>query len=286
MVFGDNFFKKFQKVFLIFLIAIVFTSLGVFWFIYSPTNKLEIDFLDVGQGDATLIKTPSGQNILIDGGPDNNVIAKLSENMFWWDKQIDLMILTHPHDDHLVGLIDVIKRYRVKKILYTGVKHSSPAYLEWRELIQEKKIPTTIITHPQTINFSENCYLDILYPEESFLNKEVSNLNNSSIVSKLFCKEKYFLFTGDAETEIEEELVKKNIILCANILQVGHHGSDTSSSKDFLQAVGCSDFKAIVSAGKDNDFGHPSRRILKRLERAGASVYETEKQGTIKFYFE
>ena len=242
---------------------------------------MEVAFLDVGQGDASLIKTPFGQNILIDGGSDYKIIERLEEELPWWDATIDLMILTHPHNDHVAGLIFVLERYDVKKILYTGVVHSVPAYLEWLKIIKAKNIPLVIIDRPQEIIFGNNCFLDIIYPRKSLLAKSVNNLNNSSIVAELDCEDRTVLFMGDAETEVEEELIKIGDLGSVEILKVGHHGSNTSSNQEFLELVNPQ--KAIISAGKDNKFGHPSLRIIKRLERLGAEILRTDLDGTIRF---
>ncbi|MCK4553409.1 MBL fold metallo-hydrolase, partial [Candidatus Parcubacteria bacterium] len=186
---------------------------------------------------------------------------------------------THPHDDHVTGLIDVIKRYKVEKILYTGVVHSSPNYLVWLELIRDRKIPLTIIDRPQIIEFGENCELQIIYPRESLLGKEVSNLNNSSIVIQLVYGQTKFLLAGDIELEVEQELLGSGIDLSANVFKANHHGSDTSNSKEFLQAV---QPEIVVIQVGDNNFGHPSRRVIKRLERIGAQIFRNDLDGTVK----
>lgn len=283
---------RLYKILLILGISFAILSVPAFWFSYPlfndflnqgrAANELEVDFLDVGQGDAILIKTPAGQNILIDGGPDNTVIKRLSENLPWWERTIDLVILTHPHDDHVNGLNDVLKRYNVEKILYTGVTHSSPGYLSWLELIRSKKIPLVIIDQPQEITLDEDCYLDIIYPRTSFLNREVDNLNNSSIVARLVYGQTVFLLTGDAEAEVEQELLDlaSTTDLSAPMLKVGHHGSDTSSSEEFLDTV--QPQIAIIPAALENKFGHPSLRVVKRLERLGAAVYQTGVDGTVR----
>jgi len=259
-----------------------YPGLENFWNETKAAGELEVDFLDIGQGDSILIKTPMGQNVLIDGGPDNTVITRLSENLPFWDQTIDLMVLTHPHDDHVFGLIDVIKRYNVKKIIYTGVIHSAPAYIAWLELIRDYKIPLVIIDRPQIIELGDSCKLDIIYPLESLLGKETANLNNSSLVIKLIYKNTSFLLTGDAEVEIENLLVERQDFasLRADVLKAGHHGSDTSSSQEFLSAV--SPEIAVIQVGKENSFGHPSRRAIKRLERIGAIVYRNDLDGTVK----
>ncbi len=274
--------SKLYKILLFLGIIAVLVSVPIFYFHQSARveeKNLEVDFLDIGQGDSILIKTPYDQNILIDGGPDDSVIKELGENLPWWDRTIDLMILTHPHDDHITGLIDVIKRYHVQKILYTGALHSAPNYLEWLNLNEEKNIPLLIIEKPQIINFGDDCYLDIIYPFDSFLNKDVMNLNNTSIVSKLICQNKSFLFTGDIEKEVEEELLNSQIDLDVDVLKACHHGSNTSNTEDFLKAVNPE--ITVIQVGVNNDFGHPSRRVIKRLERINSEIYRTDINGRV-----
>jgi competence protein ComEC len=271
---------KLYKILLILGIVVVLVAIPAFWLTWEAASDLEVDFLDVGQGDAALIKTPYGQNILIDGGPDNTVIKILGEVLPWWDRKIDLMILTHPHSDHVSGLIDVIKRYKVKKILYTGVLHTSPDYIAWLELVKARKIPLIIIDRPQTINLGQDCELSIIYPRKNLAGQTMDNLNNSSIVFKLKYGRTKFLFMGDAEIEVEKKLLKSGADLQADVLKVAHHGSNDSSGQEFLERV-MPEF-AIISVGADNEFGHPSRRPIKRLERLGARVLRTDLDGTIK----
>ncbi len=263
----------------ILLVVILIAFIAVLLFLPREKN-LEVIFLDIGQGDSILIKTPFGQNILIDGGPDKSVLKGLGKNLAWWDREIDLMILTHPHDDHVTGLIEVLKRYKVKKILYTGVTHNAPNYIKWLEVIKEKNIPLVISDKIQKINLGENCFFEIIYPDTSFLNKDVGNLNNSSIVAKLVYRENSFLFTGDIEKETEEVLLKNKANLKADILKVAHHGSDTGSSEEFLERV--SPKTAVILVGQDNDFGHPSKRVLIRLEKNDVKIMRTDREGEIK----
>jgi len=272
--------KKLYKIFLIFGIAVLLAGIVWFWLFYSAAKNLEVDFLDVGQGDAILIKAPGGQNILIDGGPDKVILKRLAENLAWWDKTIDLMILTHPHDDHVAGLIEVLKRYQVEKILYTGVTHNAPNYLAWLKLVRKKKIQMLIIDKPQIIKLGAESQLEILYPDQSLLAKAVSDLNQSSIVMMLAYGKNKFLLTGDAGEEVERKLIDSGTNLSAEVLKVGHHGSQSSTSEEFLNQVKPN--LAVISVGKDNDFGHPSLRTVKRLERAGAEIYRTDEKGTVR----
>lgn len=270
---------KFYKLLLTLVIAAVLTVLPAVWFSADETPRLEIDYLDVGQGDAILIKTPYGQNILVDGGPNNKILEELGENLPVWDRTIDLVILTHPHDDHVNGLNEVIKRYEITKILSTGVIHTAPGYINFLKNIKEYEVPLTIIDRPQTLVLGENCEIKILYPDKSFYTKETDNLNNTSIVFNLKFGETNFLFMGDAEKEVEEKLIK-NDDLKAQVLKVGHHGSDTASSKNFLEKV--TPNLAVIEVGKSNKFNHPNLRVINRLERIGAKIYRTDLDGTIK----
>lgn len=271
---------KLYKILIILGIAAVLAAIPLFWLVYQTPHRLEVDFLDVGQGDAILIKAPGGQNILVDGGPDKSVIKRLGENLPWWDKQIDLMILTHPHDDHVTGLIDVLKRYQVKKILYTGVVHNAPNYLTWLKLVRDKKVPVTIADQAETIDLGEQAKLEILYPGESLLGKTFNDLNQSSIVAMLSYGQNKFLLTGDAGLEVEDKLIETGADLKAEVLKVGHHGSEYSTTEKFLEKVRPA--IAVIEVGKGNQFGHPNLRIIKRLERVGARIYRTDEAGTIK----
>lgn len=271
---------KLYKILLVLSMVACIAAIFLFWLYWRAPDNLEVDFLDVGQGDAILIKAPGGQNILIDGGPDKTVIKKLGENLAWWDKKIDLMILTHPHDDHVTGLIDVLKRYDVKKILYTGVTHNAPNYLSWLKLVRDKKIPMMIADKGQTINLGVQAKMEILYPIESLLNKTMGDLNDSSIIIKLINGQNKFLLAGDAGEAVEKKLLANGADLSADVLKVGHHGSQYSSNQEFLDKV--RPVIAVIEVGKDNDFGHPNLRIIKRLERLRAEIFRTDLNGTVK----
>ena len=272
--------KKIFKFFLI--LAIVFlTSWSAVSRGFSLDQKLAVYFLDVGQGDSMLIRTPAGQNILIDGGPDDSVLEQLSRFLPFWERTIDLMILTHPHADHTAGLVEVLKTYQVKKVLYTGVVHTTPVYLAWLKELKAQKIPVMIADHTQTIHLFEGCRLDILYPDKSFFAQTVSNLNNTSIVAKLVYGQISFLFTGDIEAEAEDELLAGGQDLRAQVLKVPHQGSKTSSQLKFIKAV--SPRFAVIEVGAKNEFGHPSARVLKRYQSLGVKIFRTDQDGSVLF---
>ncbi|MEK7098243.1 MAG: MBL fold metallo-hydrolase, partial [Patescibacteria group bacterium] len=259
--------KKLHKILL--LPALIIILVISAYFFSGKENNLEVDFFDVGQGDSALIQAPGGQNILIDGGPDKKVLKGLGENLGWRDRKIDLMILTHPHDDHVSGLNEVIKRYDVEQIVYTGVLHSAPGFLEWLRAFQKNEIPIKIAYKGFKIDLEDGVSMEVLSPTENMLGKEVKNLNNTSLVIKLRYKDKTFLFIGDAEEEIEQKLLEENIK--ADVLKIGHHGSDTGSTEAFLKAVDPE--IAVISVGKNNQFGHPDKIVLKRLEKLNIKVF-------------
>jgi len=248
---------------------------------------LRVYFLDVGQGDAIYIRTPDEQDVLIDGGPDASVLSELGKVMPFWDREIDVMILTHPHSDHVAGLVEVLRRFEVKQIYYTGVLHTAPDYLAWLEEIKTQKIPLNIVQDFFELKLSDSIKLQFLFPMNSLVNQKMTELNNSSIVTRLVDGETEFLFTGDAEVEVEEALVKKycapesDCLLASDVLKIGHHGSTSSSAEEFLRAV--NPRYAVISVGKYNSFGHPHLRTLKRLERLGAQILRTDERRTISF---
>jgi competence protein ComEC len=265
------------KIFLFLGVATAILGLCFFLFFYHPQRLLEVDFLNVGQGDSELIKTPYGQTILIDGGPDNKVLAELGRNLPWLDRKIDLVINTHPHDDHVSGLIDVLKKYQVKKILMTGAQSNAPPFEEFLKVRAGKNTPVIIVSGQEKIRLGDDLVLEILYPGKNDLG---ADLNEDSIVAKLIYKDKSFLFTGDADDKTEAELIAEKIDLKADVLKVGHHGSETSSSLNFLRAV--SPQVAVIECGLNNQFGFPKADTLWRLSKAGAKIFRTDLNGTVR----
>lgn len=273
-------YKKFL-IFILILFLILFLVYKINLKINSPDEYLFVSFLDVGQGDAIFIRTENHKNILIDAGDGSLVISEISKKIPHWDRVIDLFIITHPHSDHIGGAINIFEYFEVKKILYTGVVHSSPDYISFLKAVQEKNIPLVIIDREQKIILSEDCYLEILYPDISFLGNSVVNLNNTSIVSRLVYGENSFLFMGDVEKEVEDILIESDIDLKSDLIKIGHHGSDTSSSDDFLNQVDPQ--IAVIEVGSNNNFGHPSLRVLKRLERMNIEIFRTDLDGSVNF---
>jgi len=240
---------------------------------------LEVTFFDVGQGDAIFIESEKMHQILIDGGPNNTILEKLAEEMPSWDRTIDLIVLTHPEHDHMRGLIEVLKRYEVENVLWTGVIREGAEYEEWKRLLEEERAKVYIAESNQRISAQDNSFfIDILYPFESLEQVEERNLNDTSIVARLVFKENSFLFTGDISKKIEEGLIEKKFEIDSDILKVGHHGSKTSTGENFIKEV--SPNIAVIQCGKSNLYGHPHEEVLQNLE--GIKVLRTDLIGDIK----
>lgn len=264
------------------ILVILFVTTIIVWvFVFADTKQdsvLEADFFDIGQGDSIFIETPDGKQMLIDGGPSSMILEKLGKEMSFYDRYVDLIILTHPEYDHINGLIEVIKRYDIGAIVTTGVVRNTNAYEEWAKIIEQKNIPIYTAQLNGVIDLGNNIQLNILYPFENLTGKEVSNTNNSSIVSKLIYKDFEILLTGDIEKSVEQELINANIDLQADVLKVAHHGSKTSSTEEFLKAVGS--VVNIIQAGKNNKYGHPHDEVLLRM--ANVLIFNTGKNGDVE----
>ena len=247
-------------------------------------QALEVTFFDVGQGDSIFIETPDGHQILIDGGPDSKILEKLAKEMLLGDKTIDLVILTHPEKDHMGGLLKVLERYRVEQILWTGIVRDTADYDKWQELIQKEKARITIAESSQRIK-AGGVFLNILYPFESLEGEEFKNSNDTSIIAQLIFNNSSFLFTGDTTKSIEKKILSRcqedlNCLLDSDVLKVGHHGSKTSTSEEFLDEV--SPEIAVISCGKNNPYNHPHQDVLKNLEKFDIKILRTDQVGDIK----
>jgi competence protein ComEC len=239
---------------------------------------LEVNFFDVGQGDAIFIEGPQRHQILIDGGPSSIILEKLAKEMPFWDRTIDLIVLTHPEKDHISGLIEVLKRYKVENILWTGIIRDTPEFKEWEKLIENEGAKIFIAKSGQKI--TSEFSLEVLYPFENLEGQELKDSNNTSIVSKLIFGKNSFLFTGDAYKSVERELLTKEADIDSDVLKVAHHGSKTSSAEEFIEKV--SPEIAIISVGKNNTYGHPHQEVLDTLKKYGIKILRTDEQGDIK----
>lgn len=258
--------------------ATIFGSQSAYYFKEKP---LEVSFFDVGQGDAIFIETPKRQQILIDGGPSSVILEKLGKEMPFWDRTIELVILTHPEKDHLSGLVEVLKKYQVKNIFWTGIVRNTVEYQEWLKALEKEGAKIFIAKAGQKIIISRTV-LEILHPFESIQGRGLKDSNNTSVVVRLGFGESSFLFTGDLPAFQERELVSRGADIDSDVLKVGHHGSKTSSSEDFIKEV--SPELAIISAGKNNSYGHPHQEVLDVLGKYGIKILRTDQNGDIKIF--
>ncbi len=241
-------------------------------------NELIVSFLDVGQGDAIFIQSPTGAQVLIDGGPDRSVLRELAVVMPWYDRTIDVVIATHPDADHVSGLVDVLKRYDVSYILEPGVQHETPQTESMLASVATEGAHYMLARRGQVIDLGE-AHLEILFPD-----RDVSDLetNTASVVARLVYGEVSFLFTGDAPRSVEEYLAALDgETLQSDVLKAGHHGSHTSTAPLFVGFV--APRYAVVSRGCDNRYGHPHQEVLDVFKRFEVEIKDTCVDGTVTF---
>ena len=284
---------KVNKKLMIKTIAIVLsiTIISVATLNLLEEKKLKLYFVDVGQGDCTYLKTPSGKNILIDGGGNRDKekydVGKKVLLPYLLDrrvKKLDYIIVSHFDADHAQGLEAVIQNIKVKNIIVCKQASDSALYQEIMKLCKKKNAKIITVKRGQTIKIDKYVHFEILHPGDIMLDDGKGGLNANAIVTKMYCtiknKTTTIMFTGDIEEKAEDELVKiYGDKLKADILKVAHHGSKTSSTAEFLKCV--SPKIALIGVGKDNTFGHPNSGVLSRLENINAKIYRTDKQGEI-----
>jgi len=265
------------KYYLITILILALANVFVWQFIFGLNNNLKIVFFDIGQGDSIFIETPQKHQILIDGGPNNKVVEKLGKQMPFWDKTIDLVILTHPDYDHLRGLLDVLDNYKVQNILWTGEISEGKTFENWLSKIQKENAKITLAKAGVVIKASK-AKMEILYPFE-LPSQDNKNNNDTSIVSRLVFGQTAFMFTGDANREAESEIIASGTNIESNVLKVSHHGSKSGTSKEFLANV--QPQLAVISVGKDNAYGHPHQEVLSNLSEFGIKILRTDLNGDI-----
>lgn len=262
-----------------FWIIISLTVLNLIWlgfFISKSDGLTHIYFLDVGQGDSILITMPNQKTILIDGGPSPSVVANIDAVLPFWKRNIDLMILTHPHADHAAGLIEVAKRYRIDRFLYNGVRYDTYTYNTLIDLLNNQGVDVIIAKSGMKYNFG-TCELNVLYSGTSDM--VFSDVNDTSVVSQLNCDKFNAFFPADVSINIEQQLISSGALNDLEVLKVGHHGSKYSTSENFLDVI--KPEIAVLTLGK-NKFGHPHKTTIDKLEKSGANIYSTFENGMIE----
>lgn len=270
-----------NKKYLLFYLAIIFFLFSIY-VVYlnfqNFNNKFTFAMLDVGQGDALFIQSPTGTQVLIDTGPPNKVIGELNKVMLPFDKSLDLLIISNPDQDHIGGALDILKNYKVQMVLESGTTNSSDTFKEFKAEIKNKEIPNFLARQNMILDLGGDVFLEILFP-----NQDVSGWerNEGSMVARLYYGQTSILLTGDVTKETEEIILKTNVKekIESDILKIGHHGSRTSTSYNFLKEVNPK--YALISVAQNSKYGHPHKEVLDLLNEFKIEILRTDEIGTI-----
>ncbi len=271
--------KLSNRIILLLIFLIIFD--GVVWaeIIFNKPNKNpELYFLNVGQGDSELVVLPGNIKVLIDGGPDNKVLGELSSIFPPFDRYVDLIILSHPQLDHFGGLIEILKRYGVGALIWSGIENNTASFKEFKKTVENNNVPEIILAENDRIKYQGNDF-EILFPPKNL--PPTKKLNDVALVIKFTSENKSALFAADIGKNIEKALIKK-YDLKSDILKISHHGSKNSSAEEFLRNV--SPKISVIEVGK-NSYGHPTKEVLAKLSDIGSKIFRTDRNGTIKLTF-
>lgn len=243
---------------------------------FTNTNNLKVYYFDVGQGDSILIQV-NNKNLLIDGGPKDAESRLIKDLKDFGVKKLDYVITTHPHEDHIGGMGQVIKNFDIGKFYAPKVTSNTKTFEYMVNQLNNKNLKINIIKPGMgsDIDLGKNTKVEIFSPNSS----SYDNLNNYSPIIKISYKETSFLFTGDAEKLSEKEVLEKGYAIQSDVLKIGHHGSSSSTSKEFLNKVNPK--MAVISVGKNNDYGHPHKETISSLKNKGIKYFRTDEEGTI-----
>lgn len=267
--------KKQGKIIVSLVLALILFAFGYFGRKnVSQNDYVSVHFIDVSQGDCQLIELPEGKTMLIDAG-DNGTEDRIIDYIESLGiKKIDYLVATHPHADHIGGMAEVIANFDIGEIYMPKIQNNTKTFEDMLDVIGEKNLTITSAESGKVLFDYSGVRAEILSPKKGETYEE---MNNYSAVLMLQCGDKRFLFMGDAEKDVEEEILKKD--LDADVLKVGHHGSTTSSSKKFLEKV--SPEYAVISCGEGNDYGHPHKETINNLKKIAKEILRTDKSGTI-----
>ncbi len=275
-----NRYRRFLLVLDIVLVAV----LALDWRVSAEQREeasLRVSFLDVGQGDATLINYQGEYQILVDGGPNGRrLLSELGEVMPPGDKQIEVVILTHPDEDHLGGLVQLLGNYQVKLFMSSGQGSETEIYQQLQAELEKFSVSQEVVGEGSVLSIEEDLRMEFFAPD--YLVTTEDDRNENSVVFRLDYGQNSFLFVGDAEKDAEKDLILDQSSVDVDFLKVGHHGSKSSTSEIFLTKV--TPKIAIISAGKDNRYGHPHEEVLERLKEKEVELFRTDQQGRIIFH--
>lgn len=273
-----------------FLIAVAVTLIVALFFVAyllrrgeagAESDYLRVVFIDVGQGDATYIESPAGTQVLIDGGRDASVLKGLTQVLGYFDRDIDMIVATHPDLDHIAGLVDVLHRYTVRTILMTENESDTPVFQAFMHAARAEGASVIFARRGQVFDLgmgaAGSTTLAVLFPDRDPHGLES---NTASIITQLRYGDTGVMLTGDSPQAIEEYVATANEQqLVSDVLKAGHHGSRTSSSQSFVEAV--SPRYAIISAGKDNEYGHPHKEVMELFRSRSIETKNTAEVGSI-----
>ena len=271
--------KKLGLIHLIIILCLFVFAFSTHSTAQEKDGLLKIHFFDIGQGDSIFIEAPNGNQVLVDGGPDNTVLEKLGQVMPFYDKEIDLVMVSHPHADHLTGLIEVLNRYEVRNTIEAKEEYESPQFKLWRNAISSEGANNIEALSGTVIDLGSGLFLKIIHPVQSVAGTRTTKPHDDVVVAMLEYGETRVLLTGDMEKKVEDKLVFAGVDLDSDVLKVGHHGSKTSTADKFLNAV--TPEVAVIQVGK-NKYGHPAAEVLKRLENSDIRYYRNDLDGDIK----
>lgn len=241
-------------------------------------RTLRLWVLDVGQGDAILIRTPDQRTVLVDGGPDRSLLYGLGRHLPPWVRTVDLLVVTHPHTDHYVGFIELLQRFRVRTVMVTGARNDTPEYAEFAAAVRDYGASVQPVSGPARYDLGAGVLLQVLTPAKSLAGTTPANPNDASIVLQLSAGGARALLTGDLEGDDLRRLAGAGV--ASDLLKVAHHGSADALAPEFYAAV--QPAHAVISVGP-NRFGHPSPRTVAALRRAGTTVLTTQADGDVGF---
>ena len=265
----------------VFLVIAVLTWAAL---LYTPGGTLKVVFADVGQGDMTVITTPGGHRIVVDGGPDGvRAAGVLDKETPFWDRSVDLVVLTHPHADHVSGLTEIARRYKIERILERRQEFESADYADWTKLAQATDAEILRAMPGMSLSFDDGVHVQVLGPPDPLLAGTDSDVDNGSVVVKVVYGTVEFLITGDLFHQGEAWMLRSGQPLASDVLKVGHHGSRTSTSVEFLRAVDPA--AAVISVAGDNRFGHPDASVVERLLGVvqDSQLFLTSERGSVAF---
>ncbi len=268
------------KKYFVFLGVLFCVFLYLSYQIFVAVKPLQIVFLDVGQGDSILVQKGTRQ-ILIDGGPSGKTeLAKLGQYLPYFDDEIEIVIATHPDKDHIAGLIEAARNYKIGKVLTTAAEKDTQVFKEWREVLEyNNRIETLEAWRGMEVKF-DDVEMKVVAPIGR-VDPSVGEANDKSIVARLDYGENSFLFTGDIESGAEREILEGGENIEVDVLKIAHHGSKYSTSEEFLDAV--SPKTAVISVGAKNSYGHPTEAVLTALNSRGIKIFRTDENGDIVY---